>query len=167
MAAGQITSLFVTLLAGTMVIFLRMRASNRPTTLRKIMIPPIGMSTGFMMFAAPETRIPWLWALYAFAAGALLFSYPLIRTTTLEVRSGQVYMRRSKAFIWIIVGMLLFRILLHDWVEMYISVVQSAGIFFILAFGMILVWRIAMLRAYLLAMGGQDREAEGLKEGPL
>ncbi|MNC81511.1 hypothetical protein D3C75_1346640 [compost metagenome] len=45
--------------------------------------------------------------------------------------------------------MLLVRVLLHDWVERYITVVQSAGIFFILAFGMILVWRIAMLRAFL------------------
>ncbi|MNN99378.1 hypothetical protein D3C81_2190050 [compost metagenome] len=51
--------------------------------------------------------------------------------------------------------MLLVRVLLHDWVERYITVVQSAGIFFILAFGMILVWRIAMLRAFLSLTGSK------------
>lgn len=158
MGTAQLTSLFVSALAGTMVIFLRLRASNRPTTLRKIMIPPLGMATGFMMFAAPETRIPWLWAGIAFLAGAVFFSVPLIRTTKLELRDGVVYMKRSKAFLWIIVGMLLIRVALHDWVERYITVVQSAGVFFILAFGMIMVWRIVMLRTYLAAVGGRGQE---------
>ncbi|MNY76430.1 hypothetical protein D3C86_2160090 [compost metagenome] len=58
-------------------------------------------------------------------------------------------MKRSKAFMWIIIGMLLFRSVLHDWVENYVTITQSAGIFFILAFGMILTWRIFMLRAFL------------------
>jgi membrane protein CcdC involved in cytochrome C biogenesis len=167
MGATQLTSLLVSLMAGTMVILLRLRASNRPTTLRKIVIPPLGMSTGFMMFVVPETRIPWLWALAAFAVGALFFSYPLIRTTRLEQREGQVFMQRSKAFLWIIVGMLGFRILLHDWVERYISMVQSAGIFFILAFGMILVWRAAMLRAFLQASASGRTEDESAKEEQL
>ncbi len=155
MGTAQVASLLVSVLAGTMVIFLRLRASNRPTNLRKIMIPPLGMSTGFMMFVAPDTRIPWSWAGIAFLVGAVLFSFPLIRTTQLEIRNEVVYMKRSKAFLWIIIGMLLVRVLLHDWVERYITVVQSAGIFFILAFGMILVWRIAMLRAFLSLTGGK------------
>ncbi|MDF2935910.1 MAG: rane protein [Paenibacillaceae bacterium] len=153
MGNAQITSLLVSVLAGTMVIFLRLRASNRPTTLRKIMIPPMGMATGFMMFIVPDTRIPWAWAGIAFLVGAVLFSVPLIRTTQLEIRDETVYMKRSKAFLWIIIGMLLVRVLLHDWVERYITVVQSAGVFFILAFGMILVWRIAMLRSFLSLTG--------------
>lgn len=153
MAATQLTSLLITLLAGFMVIFLRLRASNRPTNLRKIVIPPIGMSTGFMMFVAPETRVPFLWGLGAFAVGALLFSYPLIRTTRLERVGGEIYMQRSKAFLWIILGMLAVRIGLHDWLEHHISIVQTAGLFFLLAFGMIVVWRLAMLRAFLRLQG--------------
>ncbi|RAV01013.1 CcdC family protein [Paenibacillus sp. YN15] len=160
MGTAQITSLLVSVLAGSMVIFLRLRASNRPTTLRKIMIPPLGMSTGFMMFLAPHTRIPWSWAGIAFLVGAVFFSVPLIRTTQLEIRDEVVYMKRSKAFLWIIIGMLLVRVLLHDWVERYITVVQSAGVFFILAFGMILVWRMAMLRAF-LSLTGDKRAVSG------
>lgn len=162
MAGAQLASLLVSLLAGSMVIFLRMRGSNRPTTLRKIIIPPLGMATGFIMFAVPDTRVPWLWALTAFAVGAIFFSYPLIRTTRLEAAGGIVYVKRSKAFVWIIIGMLVLRIILHDWVERYIDVVQSAGLFFILAFGMIVFWRAAMLRAYLKVTGenGVGREKE-------
>lgn len=166
MGTAQVASLLVSVLAGTMVIFLRLRASNRPTNLRKIMIPPLGMSTGFMMFLSPDTRIPWSWAGIAFLVGAVLFSFPLIRTTQLEIRNEVVYMKRSKAFLWIIIGMLLVRVLLHDWVERYITVVQSAGIFFILAFGMILVWRIAMLRAFLSLTGRKPaREGSGATRG--
>ena len=84
----HIGSIIVTLLSGVAVMFLRLRASNRPITMRKIIIPPIGMSTGFLMFAVPETRIPWSWALAAFAVGAILFAYPLIRTSKLE-RAGR------------------------------------------------------------------------------
>lgn len=112
------------------------------------------------MFVVQDTRIPWEWALIAFAVGAIFFSYPLIHTTKLEFRDGNVYMKRSKAFIWIIVSMLGLRILLHDWVERYITVVQSAGVFFILAFGMILFWRLAMLRAYLKETGRQPASGE-------
>jgi len=145
----HLASIIVTLLSGIAVLFLRLRASNRPTTMRKIIIPPIGMSTGFLMFVAPVTRIPWSWALVAFAAGGLLFAYPLIRTSTLE-RSGEtIVLRRSKTFIFILLGLLIVRLLLHDVVERTVTIPQTGGLFFILAFGMILVWRIAMLRAYI------------------
>lgn len=154
MADAKIASLIFSLFAGSMVIVLRMRSSNRPTNLMKIVMPPIGMATGFMMFTVPDTRIPWFWALVAFLIGSVFFAYPLIRTTKLEIRDGTVYMTRSKAFIFIIVGMLALRVALHDWVEQYITVVQSAGVFFTLAFGMILFWRIAMLRAYLKLKAG-------------
>lgn len=136
-----------------MVIVLRMKASNRPTSLPGIIIPPIGMSTGMLMFAVPEFRIPWLWGLAAFAAGALLFSVPLIRTTRLERKGEAIVMLRSKAFMWIIIGMLAVRVALHDWAEHYVSMVQTAGLFYLLAFGMIIIWRAAMLRTYLRLIG--------------
>jgi membrane protein CcdC involved in cytochrome C biogenesis len=120
--------------------------------MRKIIIPPIGMSTGFLMFTAPVMRIPWSWALAAFAAGALLFAYPLIRTSKLERVGETVVLKRSKTFIFILLGLLIIRLLLHDVVEQTITIPQTGGLFFILAFGMIAVWRIAMLRSYMKLM---------------
>ncbi|MFC0335048.1 CcdC family protein [Paenibacillus sepulcri] len=155
-------SIILTLISGIAVLFLRLRASNRPTTMRKIIIPPIGMSTGFLMFVVPVTRIPWSWALIAFAAGGLLFAYPLIRTSALE-RSGEtIVLRRSKTFIFILLGLLVVRLLLHDVVEQSITIPQTGGLFFILAFGMILVWRIAMLRAYIKLKREIDLQDTGL-----
>lgn len=128
---------------------MRLRASNRPVSVRKIIIPPFAMSTGFLMFVVPDTRITWIWALGAFGAGALLFAYPLIRTSKLERIEGEIVLKRSKTFIVILLVLFIVRLLLHDVMESYISIPQTAGLFFILAFGMIVVWRLAMLRVFL------------------
>jgi len=146
---SHVASLLVSLLVGTAIIVLRLRASNRPTTLRKIAIPPLAMSSGFLMFLEPSARVPWLWALGAFAAGALIFAYPLIRTSKLERIGENIVLKRSKTFIILLLAIFLIRLLLHDVIEAYVSIPQTAGLFFILAFGMILVWRLAMLRKFI------------------
>lgn len=127
------------------VIALRIRAAGKPTNARKIIIPPLGMTTGFAMFLFPQMRIPWLWAIAAFAAGACFFAYPLIRTSTFASEGGQVYLKRSKAFIFILLLLLVVRLALHNYVEHYISLQQTASLFFILAYGMLLPWRLVML----------------------
>ncbi|TYP75559.1 CcdC family protein [Paenibacillus methanolicus] len=146
---SHMASILMSLLVGGGIIAMRLRAANRPVSLRKIIIPPLAMSTGFLMFAVPDTRVPWLWALYAFAAGAILFAYPLIRTSRLERQGGEVVLKRSKTFIVILLALFIIRLLLHDVLEQVVSIPQTAGLFFILAFGMILVWRLAMLRIFL------------------
>jgi membrane protein CcdC involved in cytochrome C biogenesis len=149
LSSSHLASLVMTLLIGIAVIALRLRAANKPTSMKKIIIPPLGMSTGFVMFIMPAARIPWSWGLAAFAGGAVLFAYPLIRTSALLRIGDQVYLKRSKMFIFIIVALLLIRLLLHDVVEQYVNLIQSGAIFYLLAFGMILPWRLAMLRDFL------------------
>ncbi|NEN83823.1 CcdC family protein [Paenibacillus elgii] len=131
-----------------LAIFVRTRASRKPVSPAKIVMPPIGMSTGFLMFAAPACRIPALWALLALAAGLLLFSYPLIHSSKLELRGGEVYVNRSKSFMFVLLGLLVLRLALHSYIEQYISIPQTGAIFFLLAFGMIVPWRAAMLLQY-------------------
>jgi len=148
LVSSQLMSLIVSLCAGTGVIVLRLRAANKPTSMKKIIMPPIGMATGFGMFIIPAMRIPWLWAIGAFLAGALIFAYPLIRTSRFERIGEEVYLKRSNMFIVVIVGLLVLRLILHDVVEQYVSISQSASLFFILAFGMLLPWRLAMMMQY-------------------
>jgi membrane protein CcdC involved in cytochrome C biogenesis len=136
------------LIMASMVIVIRLRATNKPTNARKILIPPLGMSTGFLMFLYPPMRVPWAWAGVAFLAGALLFSYPLIKTSHFEMIDGKVYLKRSRAFILILIGLFILRMVLHDYLEHLISVEQTAALFFILAFGMLLPWRLAMYLKY-------------------
>ncbi|THF84117.1 CcdC family protein [Cohnella fermenti] len=144
----QLLSLLGSLLAGLAVIIVRLKAANRPTSLRKIIAPPLGMATGFLMFVVPDTRIPWLWGLAAFVVGAIFFAYPLIATSKFEVKDGQIFLKRSKIFIVIIVALLAVRVILHDVVDDYVTIPQSAGVFFLLAFGMLLPWRLAMWKGY-------------------
>lgn len=137
-------------LAGAAVVMAwRFRESRRPVTTRAIVAPPLGMSTGFLMFLAPAARIPWAWAGAAFALGALVFSVPLARTSRLARVGDTVVMERSKAFLWILLALVAVRFALRAYVEQVVTPIQTGAIFFVLAFGMILRWRTAMLLAYL------------------
>lgn len=130
-----------------LVLFIRSRAAKKPASVKKILMPPLGMSTGFFMFVIPETHIPLSYAFVALLTG-LLFTLPLIRTTRMETVGEDVYVKPSKAFSLILLGLLVIRIALHEYVQHYISVMQTASVFFILAFGMIAPWRIAMYFQY-------------------
>ena len=128
----------------------RIREGRSPVTVRKIIIPPLGMATGFSMFIVPAFRIPWLWAITAFAIGALVLAYPLIRTSRLDWHhDGEtVMMRRSAAFFIVVVVLAVVRFAAKDYLDRFISLEQTGGLFFILAFGMILRWRVSMLMEY-------------------
>ena len=133
---------------GGAVLAWRIRETRTPVTTRKILIPPLGMSTGFAMFAVPSMRIPWVWAAAAFLLGALVLSVPLERTSTLERQGDVVLMRRSSGFLLILLALLALRLGLHEWVGEMLPPRQTASLFFVLAFGMILRWRVGMLVRY-------------------
>jgi membrane protein CcdC involved in cytochrome C biogenesis len=126
----------------------RIGESRSAVTARKIVIPPMGMATGFCMFLAPGFRMPWTWAVAAFLVGALLLAEPLIRTSHLKLVGETVMMHRSPAFFFVIVVLALVRFLARGYLDRFITIEQSGGLFFILAFGMIVRWRVTMYREY-------------------
>ncbi|TCS94785.1 CcdC family protein [Hazenella coriacea] len=144
----QILAPIVALIMATAVVVIRLRATKKPTSAKKILIPPLGMSTGFMMFVYPPTHIPWSWALIAFVAGIIFLAIPLIQTSKFEIIDNQIYLKRSKAFVVILIILLIIRMALHNYIEQHISIFQTAGIFFVLAFGMLLPWRLVMFYQY-------------------
>jgi membrane protein CcdC involved in cytochrome C biogenesis len=131
-----------------LVIIIRIRASKKPIHTKKIILPPLGMSTGFLMFLYPSTHIPLTWAFIAFAIGAIFLSIPLIQTSKLQIIDHQIYLKRSRAFIFILITLLIVRLSLHTYIAQHISIFQTAAIFFILAFGMLLPWRLVMYYQY-------------------
>jgi membrane protein CcdC involved in cytochrome C biogenesis len=136
-------------LAGTLAILAwRIRESRRPVSLRSLIIPPLGMSTGFSMFAVPAFRIPWIWGAAAFVLGALVFAYPLVSSPQLTVEDGLIMMRRSRWFLVVILALAAVRLGLRQYISSLISVQQTAGLFFVLAFGMIVRWRTTLLLEY-------------------
>jgi membrane protein CcdC involved in cytochrome C biogenesis len=130
------------------VIVWRVRETKRPVTARSILIPPLGMSTGLSMFLVPAARVPWSYAIVAFFAGVLVLSYPLVRSSRLHVEGDTIVLRRSKAFLWILLGLVALRLALRAYVEQHVSTLQTGGLFFLLAFGMIVAWRSTMYRRY-------------------
>lgn len=144
----QIAATFGTAIMALLVIFVRIKSSHRAVTVKKIIMPPVGMSTGLLMFVYPPTHFPLWWGLIAFACGWILFSYPLVRSTKFEVKDGQVFAQRSQGFAFILLGLLAIRLILHEFIQQYVTIPQTGGIFFLLAFGMILRWRLFMLKEY-------------------
>jgi membrane protein CcdC involved in cytochrome C biogenesis len=139
---------FIVLIFAIMVIVIRIRATNKPTHAKKIILPPLGMSTGFLMFLYPPTHIPLTWGLTAFTTGAVFLSIPLIQTSKLQVVDQQIYLKRSRAFIFILIILLVIRLSLHTYMAQQITLFQTAALFFVLAFGMLLPWRLVMYYQY-------------------
>lgn len=138
----------VTLAGAVAMLTWRSHEARRAVTVRSIVIPPLGMASGFSMFVAPATRVPLSWALAALALGAVLFAIPLVRTSRLVQQDDQILVQRSRAFVVILLGLVAVRFGLRTWIEQYVSPLQTGALFFLLAFGAIVRWRASMLIEY-------------------
>lgn len=134
-----------TAIGTTTILIWRVREGQTPVRLGKIIAPPLGMSTGFCMFFKQEMRFPLEWGIVAFLLGFLIFAWPLILTSRLHKKDGQIWMKRSPAFFVMLLALVTLRISLRSQIEHFISLQQTAGLMFTLAFGMVLHWRIRML----------------------
>ncbi|EJL46164.1 membrane protein [Brevibacillus agri] len=139
--------LLVPLLMATALIFVRMRRQKKPVSAKSIILPPFFMATGFAMFFFPEAALPPMYDVAAFVTG-LFFSIPLIMTSRFEVIGQDVYLKRSRAFFFILVGLLIIRVIIKLVINDSFTSIQTGGLFFLLAFGMLVPWRIAMLYMY-------------------
>lgn len=125
------------------VTFMRMKAAKRPASAKKIILPPIFMSTGALMFIFPVFRVHFLQIIEALSVG-ILFSILLIKTSKFEVRGREIFLKRSKAFVFILIGLLIVRVIAKLVLSSSIDFGELSGMFWILAFGMIVPWRVAM-----------------------
>jgi membrane protein CcdC involved in cytochrome C biogenesis len=138
-------SIFVSLAGLLAVVAWRLREARTAVSLKKIVIPPLGMATGFCMFFVPAFRIPWAWACIAFLVGAVALAWPLLLTTRLIRQGDAVMMKRSSAFLAVIFVLAAIRFLARGYFNTFLTVQQTAALFFVLAFGMIVRWRAKLL----------------------
>ncbi|WP_420808780.1 CcdC family protein [Bacillus salacetis] len=150
-----IASSIIAICMGFFVIFIRMKAQKKPVTARKIILPPIFMSTGALMFLIPMFRVTLAEVVEALVVG-MIFSIFLIKTSRFEIRDNDVYLKRSKAFAFILIGLLLVRIAAKMVLSNSIDYGQLSGMFWILAFGMIVPWRVAMYLQYKKLLNDKD-----------
>ena len=132
---------------GIMVMMIRSKSAKRPANAKKIIIPPIAMSTGALMFCFDYFRVPWPQVLEAVLAG-VIFSTVLIATSKFEIVDDDVFLKPSKAFFFILIGLLIIRTVAKVYLSGSFHLGELGGMFWILAFSMILPWRIAMLIQY-------------------
>ena len=148
MILSPAVSAFAAFAGAAAVMVWRVQEGRSAVTLRKIVIPPLGMATGFSMFVVPGFRVPLLWALAAFLVGAVALAWPLLATSRLERDGDAIMMKRSGAFFAVVIVLAAIRFAARSYLDQVISVEQTAGLFFVLAFGMILRWRASMFFSY-------------------
>ncbi|MCM3765594.1 MULTISPECIES: CcdC family protein [Bacillaceae] len=132
---------------GILALFVRMKAAKKPTSVKKIIMPPVFMSSGALMYVVPQFRLTPMEILEAVVLG-MLFSILLIKTSKFEIRDHDIYLKRSKAFFFILAGLLVIRLGLKSILSSTIDFGQLSGMFFLLAFSMIVPWRFAMYLSY-------------------
>lgn len=132
------------LFMGILAIIVRSKSAKQPVSVKKIILPPVFMSTGALMFIFEEFRVAPLQIIEALIVG-VLFSLILIKTTNFEVREEEVFIKKSKAFAFILFGLLLIRLIGKLVLSNTVDIGELGGMFWILAFGMIVPWRISML----------------------
>ncbi|WP_404450167.1 cytochrome c biogenesis protein CcdC [Sutcliffiella horikoshii] len=144
---NTVLSTIIAVCMALLVLFIRMKAAKKPSSVKKIVLPPIFMSTGALMFLFPEFRVSSLQILEALAVGAI-FSIFLIKTSKFEMKDNDIYLKRSKAFVFILLGLLAIRVVMKLVLSTQIDIGELTGMFWLLAFGMIVPWRVAMYIKY-------------------
>ena len=140
-------SIVFAFLMGAVVIVIRMKAQQFPVNEKKIILPPFFMATGALMYVVPYFRLTGMEMLESLILG-VLFSTVLIWTSRFEVIADNIYMKRSKAFPIILISLLIIRTVIKIFISSEIDPGEIAGMFFLLAFCMIVPWRCAMLYKY-------------------
>lgn len=140
---GMIMAIFMTIFWN----LYRVRETMRPITIRKIVLPPLFMSTGAFMYIVPAFRLTKLDILEAIILGAICSIF-LVRTSKFEIKDNQVYLQRSKAFIIVILALFIVRTGIKSILSAEIDYGELSGMFFLVAFVMIVIWRLNMFMKY-------------------
>jgi membrane protein CcdC involved in cytochrome C biogenesis len=141
MLSKTVFTAIVSLIGLCGVLLWRFREGRSAVTLKKIVMPPLGMATGFCMFFAPMCRIPVSWGLSAFLIGAIVLALPLLLTSDLHYQNGVIMMKRSNAFFAVIIVLAIVRYAARRYFDRFMTLEQTGALFYLLAFGMILRWR--------------------------
>ncbi|WP_071394630.1 CcdC family protein [Bacillus tuaregi] len=127
--------------------FVRMKAAKKPASIKKILLPPVFMSTGALMYVFPEFRLTSMEIIESIVIG-MLFSILLIKTTKFEIKNQNIYLKRSRAFMFILLGLFVIRLAAKIILSSTIDFGELSGMFFLLAFSMIVPWRVAMYTSF-------------------
>lgn len=98
-----VVSSILAIVMAIIVMAVRIKSSEKPATAKKIILPPIFMSTGALMFLFPVFHVTGAEFLEALTVG-MIFSIFLIKTSKFEIRDDKIYIKRSKSFVFILIA---------------------------------------------------------------
>jgi membrane protein CcdC involved in cytochrome C biogenesis len=108
------------------------------------------------------------WRISAFLIGAIVLAYPLLLTSDLHLQNGVIMMKRSSAFFAVIIVLAVVRYLARGFFDRFLTLEQTGALFYLLAFGMILRWRLKLLLAWrTLTSSPAFTNAPAPKEAPV
>jgi len=148
MAFPSSTAILTSIIGLIAVLIWRVREARGAVSVKKIVMPPLGMATGFCMFIVPAFRVPWTWAAVALVVGAVALAYPLLLTSRLIRQGDVIMMQRSNAFFMVILALAAIRLLARGYLDTVLTIQQTGALFYLLAFGMIARWRTRMFLEY-------------------
>src|SRR5699024_5380831 len=113
------------------MIFVRAKASKKPTSPKKIILPPIFISTGAVMLFNPEFRL-YITDVIEYLIIGNIYSILLIKTTKYERKGKDTYLIPSKAFIFVLIGSFILILIIKIIVGAHISFSETSVMFFFL-----------------------------------
>jgi membrane protein CcdC involved in cytochrome C biogenesis len=140
----NLTTIIIVIAAASLIIWRRTRAMYKPIkgTGKNMLFPLLIFIVGFSGFMNPDLHFTETEVFGTLILG-ILFAIPMIMTTNYEVREdGEIYAVRSKAFIFALVGLLVIRLVLKNYIS-GVDPVTLGMLFFLLAVSYVVPWRVA------------------------
>jgi len=142
-------SILIGIMIAILIAYLRLKKTKKPVTTRKIILPSIIMvAVGYGLFTTPQMQLDMKHILIATVVG-VIFSIPLILTTSFEAKENEIFMKRSQAFAVSLVALYIIRTIIRYFASGSLTPNQSGSMFFLMAVSMITPWRIGMLVKFL------------------
>ncbi len=93
-----------------------------------------------------------------------MLAWPLLLTSSLRREGNSIMMKRSGAFFAVVVALAAIRYLARGYFDSILTLEQTGALFFVLAFGMIVRWRLSLYRAYRTLTAGPAPMDRALEE---
>lgn len=132
----------------TVIMFIiRIKSAKKPVTAKKIILPPVMMSTGALMYIFPAFRLSLIQIVEAVIVG-ILCSLLLIKSSKLEIRDNEIFLKKSNIFLYVFAVLIIVRMAVKIAFSQSLEPGELGGMFWLLAFSMILPWRFMMYRKF-------------------
>ncbi|GMX65775.1 cytochrome c biogenesis protein CcdC [Paenibacillus elgii] len=132
-----------------LVLWRRMRAAARPVKGNgyRLLLPLLFLGFGILGLLNPQLHLTVKEVTLSLLFG-LILSVPMIMTTNYEFREdGQIYPKKSKAFIFALVGLIVIRLALRSYLS-GLDPAELGMLFYLIAVAYIVPWRIVSFVKY-------------------